>query len=201
MNGFAALMYRMNYINRWGLMRNSRPESLSEHSLCVSYIAHILCAIAKVRYDAPVDIDRTVCAALYHDAGEIMTGDLPTPVKYANKTIHAAYKNVEENAVERLTALLPVDLAPVVRSRITGEDLNDRERAIVKAADKICAYIKCIEEQSAGNREFDTAKQSTLALLLDQPLPETKDFIEEFIPAYSMTLDQLMSMGGPSPSR
>jgi len=201
MNGFAALMYRMNYINRWGLMRNSRNESLAEHSLCTAYVAHILGCIAGVRYKADVNIDKIVCHALYHDAAEIMTGDLPTPVKYANSAMIGEYKKVESMAIERLVALLPGDIAEVMQSSITGEDLNERERAIIKAADKICAYIKCLEEQSAGNSEFETAKQSTLALLMDHPLPETKDFIEEYIPAYSMTLDQLMALSGPLPGR
>ena len=198
MNGFAALMYRMNYINRWGLMRNSRSESLAEHSLCTAYIVHILGSIAQVRYGASVNIDRMVCHALYHDAAEIMTGDLPTPVKYANESMRGEYKKVESMAVERLVGLLPKDLEPAMRSSVTGEDLNEREKAIVKAADKLCAYIKCLEEQSAGNSEFDTAKQSTLAMLMDSPLPETRDFIDEYIPAYSMTLDQLMALAGSS---
>lgn len=194
MNGFGALMHRMNYINRWGLMRNSRTESLSEHSLCTSYVAHLLACIANARFEAGVDADKIACCALYHDAAEIITGDMPTPVKYSNDRIREEYKQVEHEAQNRLVSMLPADLAEWVSPAVSGSELNERERAIVKAADKLSALIKCIEEETAGNTEFASAKQSTLAILKTEPLPETTYFLEEFIPAYALTLDELMAL-------
>lgn len=193
-NGFGALMHRINYINRWGLMRNARSESLAEHSLCTAYVAHILACIANARFSAGVDPERTVCFALYHDASEIMTGDLPTPVKYSNESMRDEYKKVEKVAVRHLVSMLPNDIAGLIKPSVTGEELPERERAIVKAADKLCALIKCIEEETAGNSEFSSAKASTMEMLMSNPLPETLCFIEEFIPAYSMTLDELMAL-------
>ena len=193
-NGFGALMHRMNYINRWGLMRNARSESLAEHSHSAAYVAHILACIAKARYQADVDPENVVCFALYHDASEIMTGDMPTPVKYGNDRMRDEYKKVEKVAQRHLISMLPNDIAEYVKPAITAENLNDREKAIVKAADKLCALIKCIEEQAAGNSEFKSAQESTLEILGNNPLPETALFLEEFIPAYSMTLDELMAL-------
>ncbi len=192
MNGFGALMHRMNYINRWGLMRNSRAESLAEHALCTAYIAHILACIANVRYGADVNPEHVACAALYHDASEIMTGDMPTPVKYGNDNMRDEYKKVEKVAQRHIISMLPNDLSAAIAPAITMETLGERERKLVKAADKLCALIKCIEEENNGNTEFASAKQSTLEILRSDPLPETAYYLEEFIPAYALTLDELM---------
>jgi len=193
-NGFAAILYRQSYINRWGLMRNARFESLAEHSLSCAYVAHILVCLATARFGAEADIEKTVMHALYHDASEIMTGDLPTPVKYSSEPMRNEYKKVEKLALERLCGMLPPDLVSCIRPSLTGEDLNDRERAIVKAADRLCAYIKCVEEERQGNTEFSSAKDTTLESIMKNPLPETLCFLAECMPAFSMTLDQLMSL-------
>lgn len=193
-SGFGALMHRMNYINRWGLMRNTRSESLSEHTVCTAYVAHLLACMANARFGADVDPYKIACGALYHDASEIMTGDLPTPVKYNNAQMRAEYARVEKQAEQRLVSMLPADIAEMVAPDITGERLSARERAIIKAADKMSALIKCIEEEAAGNTEFKSAKRSTLATLQTDPLPETVCFLEEFIPAYALTLDELMAL-------
>jgi 5'-deoxynucleotidase len=193
-NGFGALVHRMNYIGRWGLMRNARPESLAEHAMCTAYVAHILACIARSRYGARVDPERTACFALYHDASEIITGDLPTPVKYANEGMRDEYKKLEKTARRRLISMLPDDIAEAIKPSVTGEKLSERELRIVKAADKLCALIKCIEEEAAGNSEFASAKSSILKTLNADALPETACFLGEFIPAYSMTLDELMAL-------
>lgn len=195
-NTFSAMLFRMNYIDRWGLMRNTRTESLAAHSLDAALIAHLLAHAAKTRFGAPVDPERVACCALYHDAGEILTGDMPTPVKYSDASLRAEYKRVEREAEQRLAALLPEDLAAGVAPFLTQDNLNERERAIVKAADKLSALLKCVEEEQAGNREFRSAKESTLAALRRDPLPETEWFLEACLPAYSMTLDELMGKDG-----
>lgn len=193
-SGFGAIMHRMNYINRWGLMRNSRYESLAEHTVCTAYVAHLLACMANARFEAGVDPHKIACNALYHDAAEILTGDLPTPVKYSNDRMRAEYKHVEQAAEQRLVAMLPADIADAVAPAVTGGDLSEREQGIIKAADKLSALIKCIEEEAAGNTEFQSAKRSTLDTLTSDPLPETACFLEEFIPAYALTLDELMAL-------
>lgn len=194
-NSFFATLSRMKYIDRWALMRNSREESLSEHSLEVAMIAHALCTIGNVRFGKHLDADRAALIGLYHDASEIITGDMPTPVKYCNDEIRTAYKQVEKSAQERLLCRLPDDLRPAYESVFHGED-NEEERymrRLVKAADKLSAYIKCIEEEKAGNTEFRTAKQSTAAIIgeLSKELPEVRNFMDEFLEPYGSTLDEL----------
>ncbi len=184
---FGALLMRMNYINRWGLMRNARSETLSEHAVATAAIASILGYIAKEVYGVDVDPEKITCRALYHDAGEILNGDLPTPVKYRNETIRDAYKKLEAESEERILATLPEELQRVMRPLITGEDMNLREKQIVKTADKLAALVKCIEEEQSGNNEFASAKESTLNILRKDPSPET-----EYFPAYSLTLDELL---------
>ena len=192
-SGFGALIARMNYITRWGLMRNARSETLSEHSAITAAIAHLLACAARDIFGAlDVSPERTLCRALYHDAAEILTGDMPTPVKYANERLSSEYKKVEREAEERLIAMLPEALKASVGVSVRGEGLSERERKIIKAADKLSALIKCIEEEQAGNTDFMSAKRSTLALLAADTLPETQYFIEEFLPAYSLTLDELL---------
>lgn len=196
-SGFAALIARMNYVTRWGLMRNSRPETLSEHSLITASVAHILACAARELYGAQdVSPERTACCALYHDVSEILTGDMPTPVKYSNEQLRSEYKKVEAQAQERLVSMLPEPLRESVGQAVGGGALSERERRIIKAADKLSALIKCIEEEGNGNTEFASAQRSTLAALEDDPLPETEYFISEFLPAFRLTLDELLEKDG-----
>lgn len=190
---FGALMARMNYICRWGLMRNSRQETLSEHSLVTAVTAHILALLAKNEFMADdVEPERVACAALYHDASEIMTGDLPTPVKYRNERLRAEYKAVEREATEQLAALLPDSIRAELSVAMTSDGLSDHEKRIIKAADKLSALIKCIEEEENGNAEFESAKKSTLAAIENAPDPETTYYLKHFVPAYSKNLDELL---------
>ena len=194
-----ATISRMKYIERWALMRSSRPENLSEHALEVASIAHVLCTIGNLRYGRSLDADQAAVIGLYHDATEIITGDMPTPVKYHNRDIRRAYKDVEEAAARRLIELLPEDLRGVYEQILlpeTGEN-DDGEKyllRLVKAADKLSALIKCIEEENAGNAEFRTARQTIRDTLreMSEELPEIEDFCREFLPAYGKTLDELL---------
>ncbi len=189
-NEFYALISRMRYITRWGLMRNSFSENIQEHSHMVAVLAHALALIRRdiLRLPGP-DPDRCAVVALYHDASEILTGDLPTPVKYFNPEIKAAYKQVERVSGEKLLSMLPETLRPSYERLI----LEDEQELvpIVKAADKLSAYIKCIEELKAGNQEFDSAQRQTLKALEDMQLPELEYFMTHFLPAFSLNLDQL----------
>ncbi|MCR4587035.1 MAG: 5'-deoxynucleotidase [Lachnospiraceae bacterium] len=192
---FFATISRMKYIERWALMRNSRPETLSEHSLEVAMLSHLLCTIGNVRYGKQLDAEKAALIGLYHDASEIITGDMPTPVKYYNDDIRKAYKEVEAIAEDRLLDKLPADLRPAYESVFRGEQTEEEVymRRLIKAADKISALIKCIEEERAGNTEFVTAKTSTMRSIaaLESELPEVHDFMEEFLPPYGNTLDEL----------
>ena len=192
---FFATISRMKYIDRWALMRNSRNETLSEHSLEVAMIAHALAVIGNVRYDRNLDENSAALIGLYHDSSEIITGDMPTPVKYYNPEIKEAYKEVEKIAEYKLLQKLPSDLRPAFEKIYkTDNSAEDHYlRRLVKAADKISAYIKCIEEEKAGNTEFKTAKASIGKSLgkLSEELPEVKDFVNEFLPPYGKTLDEL----------
>jgi 5'-deoxynucleotidase len=187
----------MKYIERWALMRNSRSENLSEHSLEVAMIAHALCTIGNVRYEKTLDASRAALIGLYHDSSEIITGDMPTPVKYVNDHLKEAYKEVEKMAEYKLLEKLPNDLRSAYESILrtpAGADENELYmRRLVKAADKLSAYIKCIEEENSGNREFRTAKDTISAALdkMRSELPEVDDFIKEFLPPYGRTLDEL----------
>ena len=192
---FFALISRMRYIERWALMRNTRPENLCEHSMEVAMIAHALCTIGNVRYGKNLDADKAALVGLYHDASEIITGDMPTPVKYFNKELKQAYKQVEAIADDKLLDKLPKDLRPSYEKIFKG-DMGPNEaymRKLVKAADKLSALIKCMAEVSAGNTEFRTAKESTEKSIrsLYQELPEVLDFVNEFLGPYGDTLDEL----------
>lgn len=199
-HNFFATLSRMKYIVRWALMRNTRPETLSEHALDVAMIAHALCTISRVRYGRNLDADRAALIGLYHDASEIITGDMPTPVKYQNDEIRDAYKDVEHAAQERLLEQLPEDLRPSYSDIFNGTDTEEDHymRRLVKAADKISALIKCIEEEGAGNTEFRTARASTEKALekMAEELPEVRSFMEEFLPPYGDTLDELLGRAG-----
>lgn len=195
---FLAILSRMKYIERWSLMRSARPENLSEHSLEVALIAHMLCVIGNARYSRSLDAERAALVALYHDASEIITGDLPTPVKYHDGTIRDAYKAVERSAEERLLATLPDDLRPAIEDVLwPSADAGEDElylRRLVKAADKVSALIKCVEEERSGNAEFASAEESTRVAVgeMAAELPEVADFLREFLPSYGATLDELL---------
>ncbi len=195
--GFFATVSRMKYINRWALMRSTREENLSEHSLEVAMIAHALCVIGNVRYGRALDADRAALIGLYHDAPEIITGDMPTPVKYCNPAIRDAYREVESAAEQHLLDKLPEDLRGAYEEILTkSETLSDEEQylyRLVKAADKLSALIKCIEEKDSGNQEFRSAEMSTRESLekMANELPEVRDFLRDFLPAYGRTLDEL----------
>ena len=185
----------MKYIERWALMRSSRPENLSEHSLDVAMIAHALAVIGNVRYGRNLDADKAALIGLYHDASEIITGDMPTPVKYCSDEIRDAYKAVESHAQDELLSRLPEDLRPsyeeIFRGSKSEEDIYLRR--LVKAADKLSALIKCIEEEKSGNEEFKTAMESTKRAVdrMREELPEVDVFCREFLPPYGHTLDEL----------
>ncbi len=189
-NEFYALMGRMRYITRWGLMRNTFSENISEHSHMTAVLAHALALIRRDILQLPTpDPDRCAVAALYHDASEILTGDLPTPIKYYNPDIKEAYKQVERIAGNRLLDMLP----PQLRQSYEHLVLEDEADVLpfVKAADKLCAHIKCLEEQKAGNTEFDTAAKQTWEAMKTMDRPELNWFLENCLGAFALNLDQL----------
>ena len=188
MNSFFALTSRMKYINRWGLMRNSREENIAEHSLDVAIIAHRLCELRNSRFGGNVNPERAAVLAIFHDVPEIITGDLPTPVKYFSSDISKAYKKVEAAAVDELVSQIPADIAEDYRAILAPDD---KELAsLVKTADKISALIKCIEERKSGNNDFAQAEKQTLEAIKRMNLPEADLFISDFLPAYELTLDE-----------
>ena len=190
-SNFFAMLSRMKYINRWALMRNTHNENLSEHSLEVAMIAHVLALIHNRKFGGNVNAERTALMAIYHDVPEILTGDMPTPVKYFNDDVKKAYEKVEDAACERLVELLPDYLKDDYESLFFHKEEDSQLWAFVKAADKISALIKCIEEQTAGNSDFSTAAQSTEKLIHSLNMPEAEVFLEDFIKGYTLTLDQL----------
>jgi len=185
-NSFFALIERMRYIRRWGLMRSTIPENIQEHSHMVAVLAHALAVIR--RDELGIDCDPNACAAeaLFHDASEIITGDMPTPIKYNNPAIIGAYKNLEHEAGRRLLAALPAKFVPSYEPLLCPE----KEHELVKAADKLSAYIQCVEERKAGNLEFAKAEQQTLKALKAMDLREIDYFLEHFMPAFELTLDE-----------
>lgn len=190
MNSFFALISRMRYIGRWGLMRSSIPENVQEHSHMVAVIAHALGVIRREVFGRECDPNALAAAALFHDAPEIITGDMPTPVKYHSGALTAAYKEVERGAAEKLVSMLPVELRGAYEPLISG-DVGEENEQLVKAADRLSAYIKCIEERKAGNLEFLSAERQTLERIRSMGLPEAGYFIEHFIPAFELDLDGL----------
>jgi 5'-deoxynucleotidase len=187
---FYALISRMRYINRWALMRNSYTENIQEHSHMVAVLAHALAVIGRDVFGRDVRPDACAAAALFHDAPEILTGDLPTPVKYFNPEIRGAYQKVESAAQAKLLAMLPEALRPAYAPLLEGGG-DGETRRLVKAADKLAAYIKCLEELDAGNQEFKRAAEETLAVLKGYQMPEVDYFIEHFSEAFGLTLDEL----------
>ena len=189
-NNFFAMHSRMKYINRWALMRNTATENISQHSNDVAAIAHALAVIKNLRFGGKLNAERAAFLGLYHDMPEIITGDMPTPVKYYSEEMRNEFLKVEEMACEKLLSMLPEDMKAYYKSAFFPEEEDEYLWKIVKAADKLSALIKCIEEKNAGNREFEKAFQSTEKAIRDMKLPEADTFLEEFIPAFHLSLDE-----------
>ena len=191
MYSFFALMARMKYIERWALMRNSMSGNISEHSLEVAMLAHGLAIIPNEKCGGDFDVERVALMGLYHDANEIITGDMPTPIKYHDEDIKAAYKNIEDVASHTMIDKLPDYMRKYYQPVFFHSEEMKQEWKIVKAADKLSALIKCMEELRAGNQEFKTAKETTLRALKKMNMPEVEIFMKDFLPAYELTLDEL----------
>lgn len=190
MSNFFAMLSRMKYINRWGLMRNTQSENIAEHSLETAYIAHALAVIREKRFGVPCDAERAALLAMFHDCTEIITGDMPTPIKYHSPEIRRAYREVEALAAGNLLSLLPEDLRPAYEPIFDEEREEDAAlRPLIKAADKLSAIIKCIEERKTGNREFMAAEEGLRRAVADMELSEAQVFMEEFLPAYEQSID------------
>lgn len=185
---FYAMMSRIKNIERWGLMRNTRPENLSEHTLEVAFIAHALAVIHNRRFCGNIDPNAVAVAAMFHDTSEIITGDMPTPIKYYNANIKNVYKEIEKVAEDQLVNLLPEDMRD---DFVPIYNPDPQTQKFVKAADKISALIKCIEEKNSGNQEFRSAEASTLKSIKELNLPEADVFLDEFLSSFSLTLDEL----------
>ena len=193
MYNFYAFLDRMKYIRRWSLMRSARDENIMEHSQQVALFAHALALIDRdVFHNAP-DVEKTVLYALYHECGEVMTGDLPTPIKYFNEDILGAYRALEDRASDKLLAMLPAPLAEALSPYVKA-DRDSYEYKLVKAADKLSAYVKCLEELKGGNDEFKKAKESIERELRARKMPCLDYFLENFIPAFRLTLDEMDSL-------
>ncbi|MCC8016444.1 MAG: 5'-deoxynucleotidase [Clostridiales bacterium] len=190
MSNFFAMIGRMKFINRWSLMQNAFSENIAEHSHNVAVIAHALCIIGNKKFQKNYNCERCALLAVYHDAAEVITGDMPTPVKYYNSDIKNVYKNIETLAGERLINMLPnefkEDFSPLFNKQEKDKELWE----IVKAADRIDAFIKCVNEMRMGNREFEKALKAQQQLIDEIDLPEVKYFNSEFLPAYKLTLDE-----------
>lgn len=185
---FYAMLFRMKYIDRWALMRNTRKENLSEHSLETAFIAHAIALLDNKRFGGNVDPEKAALLAMFHDAPEIITGDLPTPVKYYNSNIKSAYDEMEQNAVDSLISLLPEDLKDDFYDIFCIRD--EKLKKIVRAADKISALIKCKDEIMLGNSEFSVAEKATLKTIKELQLPAADDFLKEFLQSFSLPLDE-----------
>ena len=188
---FGAMMSRMKYIDRWALMRNSTKENISEHSLEVAMIAHLLAVIGRVRFGKNLDADKAALIGIYHDSTEIITGDMPTPIKYYSDEMRDTFKEIEDLAAIQLLAMLPDDIREEYEDLFFAQEQDAYLWKLVKAADKISALIKCVEEEKAGNTEFVNAKKLTRNSISDMELEEVDVFFDEFFPAYQMTLDEL----------
>ncbi len=186
---FFAYLSRLRFISRWALMRNTAPENVQEHSHQTAVLAHALAVIRNEKFGGQVDAGAVAVAALYHDASEILTGDMPTPIKYYNPAIRSAYQEVEAVANRKLLEMLPAELRTVYEPVLESPD--PEIHTLVKAADKLSAYIKCVEEVKAGNGEFRDAAAQTRAALEAFHLPEVRYFLDTFMPSFSLTLDEL----------
>ena len=187
---FYAYLDRMKYIRRWQLMRSQRDENIMEHSQSVAMLAHALAVIHNKVFGGNVNVEKTVLYAMYHEISEVLTGDLPTPIKYYNHSIRNAYKDLERSAAERMAEMLPKDLKEELAPCILADE-DSEEYKLVKAADRLSAYVKCLEELRAGNGEFEKAKKSIEEDLRARKMPEVEYFFEHFIPSFSLTLDEL----------
>jgi len=190
---FFALASRMKYINRWGLMRNLRNENLTEHSAECAMLSHALALVGNRYFGKNYNADRIAVYALYHDMSEIFTGDLPTPVKYFNESIRDSYKSLERNALENALSKLPEELTGDYSDILLFEELDEQAKTIVKAADKLCAYLKCVEEYKNGNNEFRKALESSQRIMreLGESVPEVRWFLENAAPGYEKSIDEL----------
>ncbi len=188
-HSFFAYIFRMRHIARWALMRNIRTENVEEHSYEAAVLSHALAVIGRDVFGKDLNPDAIAAAALFHDAPEIITGDMPTPVKYYNPEIKNAYRQVEAVAQDKLLSMLPPELVPAYEPLVRESD--GEVRRYVKAADKLSAYIKCVEELKAGNAEFKKAAEQTLAALEEMGMEELDWFMERFLPAFALTLDEL----------
>ncbi len=188
-SSFFAYIFRMRYIARWALMRNTRTENVEEHSYEVAVLAHALAVVGQEVFHKDVNPDRVATAALFHDAPEIITGDLPTPIKYFNPAIKSAYDQVEAVAQDKLLGMLPAQLTEAYAPLVRVED--PQVRRYIKAADKLAAWLKCLEERKAGNREFVQAEEETLHALKNMNMDEVTWFLEHMGEAFGLTLDEL----------
>jgi 5'-deoxynucleotidase len=191
MSHLFAYLSRMRFIQRWGLMHNTYPENIQEHSLRVAMIAHALAIIRNRVFEGDVDPQRTTVLALYHDASEVLTGDLPAPVKYFNPDIKVAYKAIEAAAAHKLLAMVPEALRADYQALFLSAEEDRVHRELVAAADKLCAYLKCLEEMGAGNHEFAKAEKALRASVEALDLPEVRYFLDTFVPSFRLTLDEL----------
>ncbi len=187
---FFAYISRMKFIQRWGLMRNTLPENDMEHALQTAMIAHAIAVMGNVRYNRGYNPEYIMALAMYHDASEVITGDLPTPIKHHTPAIKTEYNKLEDIAAQKLIGMLPPDLRTYYPPLI-AHDESTAEWRVVKAADRICAYIKCLEERKTGNGEFESARKSVKKSLDQIDLPEVQDFISQCVPGFSMTLDEI----------
>lgn len=192
-NAFFGALMRMKYITRWALMRNTYSENICEHSYDVAVLVHALALLENTRFGGNVDAEKAVMIALYHDVPEILTGDMPTPIKYTNPEMKAAYKQVEKGAVESILSLLPEDLLPQYSALLTPDNAFCVEKRFVKAADKLSALIKCEEELKQGNMEFKSARDATEERLREMQIQAVDCFLDEFLPPCRMTLDEQQS--------
>ena len=191
MSHLFAYFSRMKFIRRWGLMRSTYPENVQEHSQRVALVAHALALIRNRLYGGVVDPERVAVLALFHDSGEVLTGDLPSPIKYRNAEIRSAYEEIETSAAHALLGMVPAPLRDDYRPLLVAGAADPDERAIVKAADKLCAWMKCLEETAAGNREFAKAEEALRRTVESIELPEVRYFVETFLPSFRLTLDEL----------
>lgn len=189
-SSFFALVFRQKYIQRWGLMRNALPESLAQHSSECAVITHALAVIGNKLFGKSYDVGRAVTLALYHDVPEVFTGDMPTPIKYANPVIRSEFGVIEEQSAKSLVDKLPEEIRGEFVSLFFEQESDAELHKLVKGADKLCAYIKCAEEEKFNNTEFSSARIGIEASLKENHLPEIKYFMEHFLPAFTMTLDE-----------
>lgn len=187
---FFAYINRMKLIQRWGLMRNTMPENDMEHALQAAMVAHAMAILGNVRYQRTYNAEYVMALAMYHDACEVITGDLPTPIKHHNPAIKSEYGKLEAMAAEKLLTMLPEDVRVAYRPLIDHDETTPEWR-LVKAADRICAYIKCLEEKKSGNLEFEQARKTVKKTIDGIDLPEVQDFMAEFVPGFSLTLDEI----------